>query len=239
MRSCDCRPCPWGARRRSWLRCSKTQHCGSLFSTSANLRRQCKVPQRQRQLFSFYCKSAHEGRASVSGGSHPHSHRLVFWAMPLACFHIYFTIHIIRHKSQWKCSISLLLFFLIRTQAQQWGNSVCCGLSDRVCVCLCACACFQSGAERAGGRGFAFWASALNTADQWITRAKAAEKVPPVSDRSVDPPSPSFLTSGSDKTGRVSAAARSDASVWESAAAASLTPPRWDISARKCPNLMT
>lgn len=95
--------------------CSKTQHCGSILSTSANLRRQCKVTQQQRQLFSFCCKSAHEGRASVSGGSHPHSHRLVF---SVACFHIYFTIHIIRHKSQWKCSISLLLLFN-RTQVQQ------------------------------------------------------------------------------------------------------------------------
>ena len=87
---------------------------------------------------------------------------------------------------------------------------------------VCVCVCFQKRAERAGGRGFALCASVLNTADPWITRAKAAEETQPVSDRTVDPSPRTCLTSVSE-TG-----ARSDArSVW--LIAASWTRPRWDI----------
>lgn len=222
--SASCRSCdrPWGAWRRPRLRCTNTQHW-SIFSTSADLRPRCKVTAQQRQLLSFYCKSAQKGCASASD-SHPDHRRLLSWARLCGLFSRLF--HYSFKNTQSAMEMFRLFIYFCLTQVQEWGNRVCCGLSDRVCVCLCVCVWFPEGGWARGWAGLRFWASALNTADQWITRAKAAVKVQPVTGRAVDPSSPSFCRR---TTSRLSAAARSDASVWETAAAASSTPPRWDI----------
>lgn len=57
MRSCNLRPRPWSARRRAWPQQHST---GGYFLT---LPPTCVVS--ARQLFSFYCKSAHKGCASI------------------------------------------------------------------------------------------------------------------------------------------------------------------------------
>lgn len=155
----------------------------TIFSTSANLHPQCRVTAQQQQLFSFDCKSAQKRVRRLRKRRQPPGYqRLFVWgAHQSGIFNIYFTSCIIINDHN-------LLFEM--TQVQEWGNRVCCSLSDRVCVCVFR---FQNRAESAGGRGFAARASALNTADQWITRVKTAKKVQPVTGRTVDPSARSYL----------------------------------------------
>lgn len=186
MRSCYCRPCPWtawscGAERLSTgvflvlpptcvLSAKSQSSCGNFSAFTVS--QPIRVCLRKQWEPSRLPRAVFMGCASVASSN------------------IHFTSHAIMHKSQWKCSVSALLLFLHKSKNEE---IVCCGLSDRVRVC--ACVRFQNRARRWAG----LWASALNTADQWITRAKAADKVQPVTDRTVDPSSPSVLTSVSEK----------------------------------------
>lgn len=62
---------------------------------------------------------------------------------------IHFTSRAIMHKSQWKCSLSVLLWFL--SDASPRVRKSCVAACQTGCVCARVCG---SRTERAGGRGF-------------------------------------------------------------------------------------
>lgn len=140
----------------------------------------------------------------------------------VASLNIHFTSHAIMHKSQWKCSVSVLLLFLSDTSPRM--RKSCVAACQTGCVCVCVCAVPEQSAQVGGALSVGVkhsWSmnhegesSRQGATCYWSDCWSILTFLPHVCQR---------------KTSRISAAARADASVWENAAAGSLTPPRWDI----------
>lgn len=171
LRSCNLRPRPWSARRRA----RPQQHStGGYFLT---LPPTCVVS--AKQLFSFYCKSAHKGCASIdqrglSGLRAAHTDA----ELTKHNNHIYHTGKDPIHD----------FIYPIGAKVRKW----------RVCV--------RVSRTKRSGRGCSApsdqseGSGVGETADQWVRRAEAAEKVRPVAEQDCrsepDPSSRPTLTSG-------------------------------------------
>lgn len=215
MRSCNLRPRPWSARTRARGRNNTPQ--GGVFFT---LPPACVVS--AKQLFSFYCKSARAGRASTDQQAPPDDHELLVLVLMLT-----WPIAIITYITEERVRF-LILFIRPSPKVRKW----------RVCVRV-------SRTERSGrgfpapqrpigrlGRGWNSWSMSQEDRSSregatccWAglpIRTRSSSSRPTLTSVCTEPPSP------------LSAAAPTDASVPESAAAASVTTDRWEVRACKC-----